>query len=217
MTTTDRIRIDSQRDPAELEREIHAQRQRVETLVAALEERISPGELVNRVLGYSKDGGRQFASNLSHTVRANPVPTLLTAAGMLWLYSGRDRPVEQEITVEVETDSPGVRDRLSGTWDRTRDKAGSARQFTSRQAHRVGDGFHRMLEDNPVALGALGVAAGALLGAMLPSSETEDRWMGDMRERVGERMREGARDVTRGDGAGLSQGRGMESGRTPMH
>lgn len=217
MATTDRIRMDSRRDPAELEREIHSHRQRIESLVTALEDRLSPGELVNRALGYGKDGGRQFATNLSHSVRANPLPTLMTAAGMLWLYAGRDRPLEQPVVV-VDDDSPGVRDRLAGGWESTKDKAGSARQFTSRQAQRVGDGFHRMLDENPVALGALGVAAGAILGAMLPSTESEDRWMGDMRDRVGDQLREGARDVTRPTGTDGSSARyGRDEGRSAMH
>lgn len=200
MTTTERIRIESKRDPATLEHEADAQRQKVEMLIGALEGKLSPGELVNRAFGASKDGGKEFATNLSHTVRANPLPTLLTAGGMLWLYAQRDRPIERG-TYDMASDGDSMGDKLSGKWDGTKDKAGSAKDFTKRKAHDAKVGFEHMLEDNPVALGALGVAAGALLGASLPSTESEDRWMGEMRDRVAEDFKRGAKDVTRAEGS----------------
>lgn len=194
MSTIDRIRMESYRDPDQLERELDAQRQRVASLVGALEHRLSPGELMSKALGAGKDGGKDFAATLSHSVRANPVPALLTATGLLWLYAERDRPVHHD---PYETSGhEGVRDKLSG-------KAGSAKDFARRKAQDARMGFDHMLDDNPVALGALGVAAGALLGAILPSTESEDRWMGEMRDRVKEDIKHGAREATRpADGTG---------------
>lgn len=201
MSTTDRIRAESQRDPETLEREIDAQRQHLASLVAALEQRLSPAELANRVLGAGKDGGKEFATNLSHTVRANPLPTLLTAAGMAWLYAQRDRPIQRhQVETVGKTDGAGIGDTLSGKWEATRDKAGSAKDFGKRKAQDARVGFEHMLDDNPIALGALGVAAGAMLGAMLPSTESEDRWMGEMRDRVAEDLRRGASEATRPGG-----------------
>lgn len=206
MNTTDRIRADSHRDPDALEREVDAQREHLASLVAALEQRLSPGEIANRVFGASKDGGKEFATNLSHTVRANPLPTLLTAAGMAWLYAQRDRPVERHAVETVGTGTArdgagnGLRDKMSDTWDSTRDKAGSAKDFTRRKAQDARLGFDHMLEDNPIALGALGVAAGAMLGAMLPHTESEDRWLGEMRDRVADDLKHGAREATRSNG-----------------
>ncbi len=193
-TRTDSIRAESHREPDVLEREVQAQRQHLASLVAALEDRLSPAELASRVLGAGKDGGKEFATNLSHTVRANPLPTLMTAAGMLWLYGQRDRPVHRA----TAGDGSDLHDTMSDTWDATRDKAASAKEFGARKAHEARVGFDEMLEDNPIALGAMGIAAGALLGAMLPSTESEDRWMGDMRDRVAEGLKDGAREATRG-------------------
>ena len=191
MGTTDRIRMESYRDPDQLEREIAAKRQHVASLIGALESRLSPGELVGQVLGKGKDGGKEFADNLGHAIRANPLPALLTAGGMLWLYAQRDRPIHRD--PYQTTDEAGLRDKLSG-------KAGSAKEFTRRKAQEARVGFDHMLEDNPVALGALGIAAGALLGAALPSTESEDRWMGEMRDRVAEDFKVGAREVTQPNG-----------------
>ena len=174
MATTDRIRMESHRDPDTLAREIDAQRAHIASLVSTLGERLSPTEL---------------AGPTWHAVRANPLPSLLTAAGMAWLYAQRDKPLH-----------PMPEDRL-GT--RVGDKAASARDYTRRKAQEARIGFDNMLEDNPIAMGAIGIAAGALLGAMLPPTDAEDRWMGDMRNRFADDLKAGARDVTRkpdGDG-----------------
>ena len=196
MATTDRIRMESYRDPDQLQRELDAQRRHVTSLVAALEDRLSPGQLASTVLGAGKDGGKEFATNLSHAVRANPLPALLTAGGMLWLYAQRDRPIQRD-PYEVTSEGPGMRDKVSGKWDSTKGKA-------RLKAHEARMGFDNMLEDTPVALGALGIAAGAMLGAILPSTESEDRWMGDMRDRVAEDFKSGAREATRPNGSASS-------------
>jgi hypothetical protein len=42
----------------------------------------------------------------------------------------------------------------------------------------------RLLHEQPLMLGALGLAAGALIGALLPTTEAEDRFIGDMRDKA---------------------------------
>jgi hypothetical protein len=46
------------------------------------------------------------------------------------------------------------------------------------QANRAREGFNTLLEEQPITLGALGLAVGAAIGAMLPSTEQEDRLLG---------------------------------------
>jgi hypothetical protein len=55
-----------------------------------------------------------------------------------------------------------------------------------------------MLEEQPLLLGALGIAAGALLGAALPPSEQEDRSFGRLRDETLDRAKTlGARGMRR--------------------
>ncbi len=56
------------KDSAQLEREIEEQRQRIEDRVGEIRQRLSPGQLVDEVLSYTKNGGQQFASNLGSTI-----------------------------------------------------------------------------------------------------------------------------------------------------
>ena len=51
-------------------------------------------------------------------------------------------------------------------------------------------GFFDTLHEQPLVLGALGLAAGAAIGAALPTTDKEDEWLGDSRDRLKERAKE---------------------------
>lgn len=70
---------------AELEREVNEQRDRVEARIGEIKERLSPGQLVDELLSYSKGGGSQFAGNFAHQVTSNPIPAALVGVGLVWL------------------------------------------------------------------------------------------------------------------------------------
>ena len=194
MKTQDNIRIQSQKDPAQLEREIDQQRNHIAELVEALGDRLSPGEMFERVLGYGKEGGREFAGNLSHTVKSHPVPALLTAAGMLWLYSGSrhdSETIATGTTADLDMHKPDLGERMQHVRQGASEKARGVRRTAHDAAdsarsgaQRANEGFHHMLEENPMALGAIGVAAGALLGAMLPVTRKEHELMGEASDRL---------------------------------
>ena len=54
--------------------------------------------------------------------------------------------------------------------------------------------FERMMHENPLAVGAVAVAAGTALGLMLPSTRLENEYIGE----TGERLVDKAEDVARG-------------------
>lgn len=77
------------KDSAQLEREVEAQRQRIENRIGEIRERLSPGQLMDEVLSYTKDGGKQFASGLGTTISNNPLPAVLLGVSLVWLMSGQ--------------------------------------------------------------------------------------------------------------------------------
>jgi hypothetical protein len=77
------------KDSAELEREVEAQRHKIESRIGEIKERLSPGQLVDELLSFTKDGGQSFASNLGHTVSNNPLPAALLGVSLIWLMSGQ--------------------------------------------------------------------------------------------------------------------------------
>jgi len=77
------------KDSAELEREVEAQRQKVESRIDEIRERLSPGQIVDELLSYTKNGGQNFAANLGQTVSNNPMPAALLGISLVWLMSGQ--------------------------------------------------------------------------------------------------------------------------------
>jgi ElaB/YqjD/DUF883 family membrane-anchored ribosome-binding protein len=58
------------------------------------------------------------------------------------------------------------------------------------QTQRVRTGFRHILQEQPLVLGALGIAIGAALGAGLPSTRRENQWMGEKRDELLHRTKE---------------------------
>src|SRR5690606_21457673 len=92
-----------------------------------------------------------------------------------------------------------ARERMASSAHSMGERARSMSAGARRRARRAGSGFGYMLEEQPLLLGAIGLAAGAIAGAALPSTEHEDRAFGPARDRALERMKragsEGARRV----------------------
>jgi len=92
--------------------------------------------------------------------------------------------------IVTDPDQPGRMKRMaSGGRERMRGVSRGARQGMSgagamgrRQAARAKSGFEHMLHEQPLVLGAIGVALGAALAAGLPGTRREDELMGETRD-----------------------------------
>jgi ElaB/YqjD/DUF883 family membrane-anchored ribosome-binding protein len=286
-----------ERSAAEIEREVEMTRARLTGTVEELKDRVSPGQIAEQAMDWVRgSGGKEFLGNLGTSVRDNPVPVLLIAAGIGWLafggragarsydedWSGRtrhmpagqgrsdyvggayagesygstsgdpayrvgsypdDQPSLTERAGEMASDlreqagdaasrvGDAARDAASrvgeaagGAWEATRDTARQAAERVSgagryaadsaSQAWRsAGDTAHDLgrraadagymaqrrvsdvFEQQPLLMGAVGLALGAAIGALLPSTEAEDRLMGETRDEVAARAAELAGDA----------------------
>lgn len=72
---------------AELQREIELQRSRVENTIDQIQEKLSPGQLVDELLAYTKGGGGEFVASLQRNVTANPLPVALLGVSLAWLMA----------------------------------------------------------------------------------------------------------------------------------
>lgn len=106
-----------------------------------------------------------------------------------------------------------VWDATSQTWDTVAGAAGQARDGVSSAAGQVAERasdlggqlqqgarrvqfqYRQSVQENPLAVGAVALAAGAAVGMMLPSTRAEDRWMGETRENVVNVAEEAARST----------------------
>lgn len=322
MNSQDTIRTQSsQKNPAELELEIDQRRRNIEQIVGALEQKLTPRELLGNAVESGKDRGRQMVGSVTESIRANPMPALLTAAGVTWLLASRDRerplvvaterrssalpalltaagvawlvkearsPKTTTYTVDStllvsptgealsiteidELEEPGIREKVgsalhdaadtvstkarsaadtvsaragdlkdsagntlhslksgasnamdtvktkagnamdsvkstagnamdtvkstaSSAVDTVKSKAGSAADAVKTTYVRASDGVVRTYDEHPLAMGLAAVAAGALLGALLPSTRKENELMGEKSDELARRAKDMARE-----------------------
>ncbi len=135
---------------AEIEREVEAQRDRVEARIGEIKERLSPGQLIDEALAYTKDGGSHFASNLGSTIAANPLPAVMLGVSLAWLMSGQGPKLNQHheshsYRPSVNPDYPYARISGSGM-RRTRHSADESGQWWSE--FETGDGGRYKAKSN---------------------------------------------------------------------
>ena len=81
---------------AQLEREVNEQRDRVEARIGEIKDRLSPGQLVDELLSYTKNGGSNFAANFAQQVTSNPIPATLVGVGLVWLMGSNLGGTQQQ-------------------------------------------------------------------------------------------------------------------------
>ena len=77
-----------------------------------------------------------------------------------------------------------VRDQFGRARPARRERAHDARRRARHYGDRARQGLLRSLDEQPLVLGAIGLAIGAALGAALPPTETEDELMGETRDKA---------------------------------
>jgi len=199
------------RRPAEIQAEIDRTRSEMDSTLRRIEQRLTPGQLMDQGLDYLKNSGvHEFASNLGGSVKQNPLPVALVGIGLAWLMATGKRSGDSSFSTSSASSSlDSARDQLGGKLQSARERAGQAAQSTRDMANQIGGkvtemgqsaraqvqraqgSFNHMLEEQPLALGAIGLAIGAVLAAAAPRTRKEDELMGE----ASDRLKEQAKDV----------------------
>ena len=100
---------------------------------------------------------------------------------------------------KVRSSAIAARDRVADSWttskDAVRDRMSQTASTAEAQVNRAREGFNTLLEEQPIILGALGLAVGAAIGAMLPSTEQEDHILGPARDKTVSQIKERGTEV----------------------
>ncbi|HET6629537.1 MAG TPA: DUF3618 domain-containing protein, partial [Woeseiaceae bacterium] len=207
------------RDPDEIERDIRRTRVSLGHTIDELENRLSPGELLDQAIGAARRHGGDFATNLGRSAENHPMPLLLTAVGIAWMMASANRPPpparprSERADADLSGRADEAKHRLRHGLDSAKSTASAVGDRASRaryavgdtvshtgermrlQSRRMKDGFSHMLEEQPLLVGAMGIALGAALGAALPRSEAEDRLMGETSDAAARQVKDRAADA----------------------
>lgn len=269
-----------QDSPAEIERQLHADRAAIDQTIDAIQHRLSPGQLLDQALGYARANGGEAVSSVTRSAKENPWPLVMTAVSLAWLMRsttssgngyaaahdydytvGGTEPTSHDDTVarsraagesvlrqageteaafearvteakagalslkrDAEETAEAFKERVEAQIARLESAAAHRRRqasaAVSRGSHALGDGARHvraqadatqarareLYTHEPLIVGAVGVMAGALIGALLPSTRTEDRAFGEAGAQVREKASGVAADVAERSKAAAAEG-----------
>jgi hypothetical protein len=192
-------------DPERLERTADQIRADLDRTLDALERKLSPSQLLDRSLAYLRDHGGELTRSVGQTVRDNPVPVALAVAGIGWLIASSLRGRRASRDDEFGDESPyaddryaearrgtgtlqgrfaAARERIYSKGEAAANKVADATAATRERTRRTQYQVMSAIERQPILFGSLAVALGALLGAVIPATEYEDRVVGQVRDRA---------------------------------
>ena len=208
-----------ERKPDQILAEIDRTRGEMDRTLSEIEQRLTPGQLVDQGIDYLRhSGANEFVQNLGGTAKQNPLPLALVGVGLAWLMALGRQPA-RDYGYESSTSSSGIRDKASGlmqgasdalssTKDRlsggmssakgtmsqtmgsVRDSAGHVTDTARQQWERARGGIDYLVHEQPLALGAIGLAIGAVLGAAAPRTRMEEQMVGDTARNLTEKAKE---------------------------
>ena len=169
---------------AELEREVEDARGRIDQTVEALKDKMQPKEMFDEATKIMGGASNKVLTTAVDQLRENPIPIALIGLGVAWLaISQTRRPAHTAGGVyQGQGYYPTYEGYDEGESLRAKDKAGE-------YGHVARQRFDDTLDTEPLVIGAIGLAVGAAIGAALPSTPVERRYIGPARSKVADRAK----------------------------
>jgi len=153
------------------------------------------------VAGRAGSAIKEAGSSVADSVWKNPIPVVLigVGVGMLLMRNFRGERYTSTRTKPSQGRAPNyaMGNEGSGTLDNVRETASDLANRSTQAlsdlgakakntASTVGTRFEQVLHNNPLAIGAVAVAAGTAVGLMLPATRIESEYIGETGERLGD-------------------------------
>jgi ElaB/YqjD/DUF883 family membrane-anchored ribosome-binding protein len=191
--------------PEEIRADIEETREEMGGTLDELGERLDPNRLMNdakqnvrdatigRVegaVGAAEQTAKGATDKVMDTIRRNPIPSAMVGIGALMLWRSRSETSFRG----SHPQRPAVTQKVSGAARDVASTAGDAASQAAQQGRatidEVGSQLDRMMQASPLALGAVAVGAGALVGALLPDTPQEREMLGDASHQVASTVRD---------------------------
>jgi hypothetical protein len=182
----------SHRRPEQIERDVAAIRREMSETIEAIENKLSPGEMLDFVVHRFRGiggGTSQFVGNLSGALRDNPIPATLIGVGLGYLlWYDKRRASGPSYEGRTERAKALAKDKLAQGTEAVKEAGANVAEGVRSGVDRARGTAEKWLEE-PLVVAALGVACGAVVGALLPRTQTEDELLGEKREQLAQKAR----------------------------
>ena len=188
---------------------------KVENFVGQVGETISGvTEPAREMAGRAGNAIKEVGTTVGNKIWNNPIPMALIGLGVGMLvvrnFSGRSydsstssvKPLQGRRSNYELGDAGERTSTLNQVKETASDLASRSTDALSNLGTKAKDGasavttrFERMMHDNPLAVGAVAMAAGTAVGLCLPSTRLETEYIGETGDRLVERVEDVARDA----------------------
>ena len=186
---TEPVKTNGSRRPVQIMAEINRTRAEMDDTLSAIEQRLTPGQLVDQGLDYLKNSGaREYAASLGASVKTNPLPVTLAGIGIAWLMAVGNRTPQSGTTSgsmqSAKESMQSAKDSMASGIQAARERASQLTDTAGRQIDRARENWDYVLREHPLVLGAVGLAIGAVAAALAPRTSKEDELMGEARDKL---------------------------------
>jgi ElaB/YqjD/DUF883 family membrane-anchored ribosome-binding protein len=159
------------------------------------------------VAGRAGTAIKEAGTSVADSVWRNPIPVALIGLGIGMLFMRRSRgnggdgyDATTRTRTPKRTDLIGQRDQLQkgqlqDIATRSTNTLSNLGTKAKESASAVTSRFGEVLRDNPLAVGAVAIAAGTAVGLVLPSTRIESEYIGETSERLVDKAEDVARDA----------------------
>lgn len=196
---------------AEIRAEIEETRVEMGGTLNELGTRLEPSHLMNEAkdnvreatIGRVEETAKGMSDMVMETIKRNPIPAAMAGAGLALLWMNRSNGNGSNGSGQRNAgsrydpmygDDGGIGENVGNAVGQAGQTAGQVTgeviERGQQTAHEVGSRIDRFMQASPLAVGAIAVGAGALVGALIPETEQERELLGDASRQVGDTVRE---------------------------
>ncbi|HEX5040387.1 MAG TPA: DUF3618 domain-containing protein [Candidatus Limnocylindria bacterium] len=161
-------------------------------------------------IGRVEETAKGMSDMVMETIKRNPIPAALAGAGLalLWMNRSdgsdhhyrtvyeRNRGADDGLRDRIGSTASSVGDSVSGAVGQVGDTAGRIGHNVGQTAEQVGQNvgqtagdigaqLDRFMQASPMAMGAIALGAGAVVGALVPTTPQERELLSDARREIG--------------------------------
>lgn len=169
---------------SEVESEAEDTRATLASTLDQLRDNLKPAHVAEELVNNARIGASSLVDSVSGLVREHPLPSVLIGAGIAMILGigarsmgGSSRPGFRGPGDGLASLRPGYRPSANKAKGRKTGGPEFARHMST--GAQGGSGLYSMLQEQPLILAGVGLGLGAMIGAALPITETEDQWLGE--------------------------------------
>jgi ElaB/YqjD/DUF883 family membrane-anchored ribosome-binding protein len=173
-------------------------------------------------IGRVEETARGMSEMVMETIKRNPIPAAMAGAGLALLWMNRSANAStngqrqgyrydpgtgyyeaeggqsgsQGIGERVGEGASAVKHRAGQVGEDVGEAVGQARENVGQAVGQVGNQLDRFMQASPIAMGAIALGAGAVIGALVPETNAEREVLGDAGRQIGTAVRDTVQEAT---------------------